>query len=89
MSILGISRYFSTKNKREKWEWRGHQDEEKKMETKETNWWGNDTNEGSRLEVGWEMIENAGEEVTCITNRMAKVEEISLLVVSKHTLVNH
>ena len=51
MSILGISRYFSTKNKREKWEWRGHQDEEKKMETKETNWWGNDTNEGSRFDV--------------------------------------
>ena len=27
------------------------------METEETNWWGNDTNEGSKFEVGREMTE--------------------------------
>ena len=29
--------------------------EEERMETEEANWWGNDTNEGSRFEVGREM----------------------------------
>ena len=44
------------------------------METEETNWWGNDTNEGIRFEVSREMIGNTGEEATCITNRMAKAK---------------